>query len=186
MVDVKKLKEELRGKVSEECLALIEVLAGKCIYDPYLEVPNRLYFEVLGRREVELSRRLGTPVSILFIDVDNLKGINDSHGHLIGDRYLKVLVGMIKSCLRASDLLIRWGGDEFLSLLYTDEKGALLVKERVEETVNGREVLLGSRIVKCSVSVGWAEVKDSILSAIHLADARMYEEKRRKKDGEAV
>lgn len=185
VLDAERLKKELRGKVSEEFIALIEVLLSRCIYDPYLEIPNRFYFEVLGRRELELSRRLGYTISVLFVDVDNLKKINDVLGHIMGDRYLKAVVRMIRSCIRASDLLVRWGGDEFLCLLHTDERGALIVKERIEDTVNGRKVLIGGKRIECSVSVGWAEVKDSILSAIHLADLRMYEEKKRKKDGKA-
>ena len=182
LLDVERLKESLREKVPEDLLAVIETIAGRCMFDPYLEVPNRFYLEVFGRREVELSRRAGKPMSVLFIDVDNLKKVNDTLGHLAGDIYLKKIVQMVRACMRASDVLVRWGGDEFVALLQTDEKGALLVKERIERAVNDRKVLVGSRELVCSVSVGWAQVKNSLLSAIYLADVRMYEEKRRKKD----
>jgi len=164
-----------------DCLEAFEELLRKCVIDPLLGIPNRLYFEVFGKREISIGRRLGVPLSLLFIDVDNLKKVNDTYGHLAGDRYLKEVVKRIKPLIRESDLLIRWGGDEFVVILHTDEAGSLIVKDRIESRVNGSCFLLGGERVKISLSIGWAEIKDSILPAVALADSRMYEEKKLRK-----
>ena len=160
-----------------KCKEAIEKLIETCLIDPDLGIPNRLYWNILGKRELKVAERLGSPLSVLFIDVNGLKRVNDTYGHLAGDIYLKRVVDILKSHIRESDLVIRWGGDEFLVVLHTDEKGALVVKERILQTMERARIEIGSKILKPSVSIGVAEVKGSFLDAVALADSRMYEEK---------
>ena len=172
------------GGLSEECRKALERLIKHCLIDLDLGIPNKLYWNVLGKRELQVAKRLGSPVSVLFVDVDGLKKINDTFGHLAGDIYLKKIANILKSHVRGSDLVIRWGGDEFLILLHTDEKGAKIVKQRIQESMEKARIEIGSRIVKPSVSIGVAEVNGSFLDAVALADRRMYEEKKGKRSQE--
>ncbi len=164
-----------------KCREAIEKIIEVCLMDPDLGIPNRLYWEVLGRRELEIAKRLGSPLSLLFVDVDGLKKINDTYGHLAGDLYLKRIVKILKSFVRASDLVIRWGGDEFLILLHTDEKGARIVKERIYSAMEKVKVEIGAKVFKPSVSIGEAQINGNFQNALVLADNRMYEEKKLRK-----
>ena len=160
---------------------MVKKLVEYCLMDPDLGIPTRFYWKVLGKRELEISRRLGVPLSVLFVDVDGLKEINDTYGHPAGDIYLRKVVEVLRAFVRSSDLIIRWGGDEFVILLHTDERGAELVKERIYRVMEKTCVEIGAKRIKPSVSIGVAEVKDSFLDAVVLADARMYGEKRLRK-----
>jgi len=169
-------------ELDERCREKLEELLSYLMMDPLLGIPNRHYFEFFLKRELEIGRRYGLPLSVLFVDADNLKEINDTYGHLVGDPYLKAVVEAVRSVLRSSDLIVRWGGDEFLILAHTDLKGALKLRERIRNAVNGRCVVIEGAELGMSVSVGVAEVGGSILEAIREADDMMYREKRIKKD----
>lgn len=169
------------NELDEECQRKLGKLLSCIVFDPELEIPNRQYFNLFLKRELELGRRYNLPISVLFIDVDRLKYINDTYGHLAGDMYLKAVVRAIQKAIRKSDLLIRWGGDEFLVLLHTNYEGALKTQERIRQILNRSSVLIGSKRFKLSASIGLAEVTGSVLDAIHKADVMMYEEKKLKK-----
>ncbi len=93
---------------------------------------NRHYFNDVIRRELAQSRRHGTALSVLLIDVDRFKEINDVRGHQIGDEVLQFVANYLTACLRESDLVFRWGGDEFLILLsHSDEASAAQKAEEI-------------------------------------------------------
>jgi len=121
--------------IPEECMEKVKELLDYLVIDHTLGIPNRNYYHLFINKELALSRRYGLPLSVLFVDVDNLKQVNDTFGHQAGDEYLKAIADMLRQVLRESDLLIRWGGDEFVVLLHTDEKGAKEVEGKIEEAV---------------------------------------------------
>ncbi len=173
--------DEVLKDIPEKCLEKLKALLDVLIMDPLLNIPNRFYFKKFINKDLKLAQRFGVPLSILFIDADNLKAINDSFGHKAGDEYLKHIVKVLKKNLRESDTIIRWGGDEFLVVLHTDERGANVVKRRILEDFRRNSFKFGGKEIPVSVSIGVAEVKDDIESAIQEADKKMYEEKKEKK-----
>ncbi len=100
--------------------------------DPLTGLFNRQMFNELFHREIARARRYKEPLTLLLIDIDHFKSINDTHGHLTGDRILIDLARELESILRTSDLLARWGGEEFALLLaHTDLQGSQLAGEKI-------------------------------------------------------
>lgn len=97
---------------------------------------NRRYFDIALEKEIKRSARLQTDFSLLMIDLDNFKLVNDVHGHLFGDKVLKELAAVLKHLSREEDTVCRYGGEEFIMLLSgTTASGALHYGERVRATV---------------------------------------------------
>ena len=97
---------------------------------------NRHYFNDVIRRELARSRRHGVAISVLLIDVDRFKQINDVRGHQIGDEVLQFVANYLTACVRESDLVFRWGGDEFLVLLtQADEASAAQKAEELSRSL---------------------------------------------------
>ncbi len=166
-----------------ECGEILQRLIDLFVIDPLLKIPNRLFFDLFLKRELSIAGRYGLPLGVLFIDVDGLKHVNDTYGHEAGDIYLHAVVSNLTSVLRSSDLVVRWGGDEFVVVVHANAEGLCVVKRRVTERLSRVKVRFGKDEVPLSVSIGCAEVAEGDLSgAIKLADKRMYEEKRRKRN----
>ncbi len=147
---------------------------------------NRHYFNDVIRRELARSRRHGTAISVLLIDVDRFKEINDVRGHTVGDEVLQFVANYLTACVRESDLVFRWGGDEFLVLLtQADEASAA---QKAEELSLRLPHIPGAEHLQPTLSVGWAthRPKAEFPRTLAEADARMYEMKlSRKKEREA-
>jgi diguanylate cyclase (GGDEF)-like protein len=104
--------------------------------DPLTGVKNRSTLDSSLRREMELSRRQGTTLSVILIDIDHFKLVNDRCGHLYGDQALRAVAQCIEGTIRESDMLFRYGGEEFLILLSgTGTNGAGLLAERLRKRV---------------------------------------------------
>jgi diguanylate cyclase len=145
---------------------------------------NRRAFQELFQREADRSRRLGQSVSLAFLDVDHFKAINDERGHETGDRLLQQLAMRVQTVVRETDLLFRWGGEEFVILLpHTSPADARALAERVRAAVAERP-FLGAELnpgVRMTVSLGTAGTDALAASAEALlarADAACYEAKR--------
>ena len=138
---------------------------------------NRHYFNDVIRRELARSRRHGSGLSVLLIDVDRFKEINDVRGHQVGDEVLQFVANYLTACVRESDLVFRWGGDEFLVLLtHSDEATAA---QKAEELGRRLPHIPGAEQLQPTLSVGWAthRPKAEFPKTLAEADARMYEMK---------
>ena len=142
---------------------------------------NRRHFIDLAETEVQRSRRYARPFSLLALDIDHFKRINDAHGHAVGDESLKAFTGACQRALRATDVLGRMGGEEFAILLpETDGAGARRMAERIRARVMAIEVPAGAETVGFTVSIGLASCHagdrgiDAMLSC---ADEALYRAK---------
>ena len=155
------------------------LLKEKSVRDPLTGLYNRSYFNEVIRRELVSARLAGAGLSVLLADVDRFKQINDRMGHATGDDVLKFVANYLTSCVRESDFVFRWGGDEFLVLLpRTEEADA---SQKAEELGHRLPNIPGTERVAPSLSVGWATHKpgDEFSATLAEADARMYEVKQR-------
>ena len=118
---------------------------------------NMRAFNAIARRECALADRYNRTFSLLMVDSDSLKKVNDTHGHEAGDRLIKHIVGSIRAALRTTDVVARYGGDEFVCLLpETGSTGAAIVAERLRYHLERTPVDLGTASVPSTVSVGIA------------------------------
>lgn len=129
-----------------------------------------------------ISRHKRPPLSVLMIDADHFKHINDTYGHDMGDRVLRELAGTISSNLRNTDLLCRWGGEEFLSLLPdANRAGAAVLAERLLDAVRSTRIDTGEHgVLTYTVSIGIAELTDTdgdLETLICMADNALYQAK---------
>ncbi len=161
------------------------------VTDDLTQLYNSRYLNQSLRREVKRASRNGRPLSLLFVDLDGFKGINDVHGHLVGSRALVEAASIIKGSARETDIVARFGGDEFsLVLPDTGSEGAAAVGDRVRERIAEHRFLASESLsIQLTVSVGVATLPDVAASAEELvkaADTAMYQVKGSGKDGVAV
>jgi diguanylate cyclase (GGDEF)-like protein/PAS domain S-box-containing protein len=163
---------------------LEEQLRALATRDSLTGAANRRHFVELGQRERERARRSGAPLSLLLLDADHFKGINDNYGHVAGDHVLSAIVQAAQGALRAADVLGRLGGEEFAILLpETDLKGALAVAERVRAAIEQSEVQSVDpdeperrTSIRITVSIGVAELSndESLETLLKRADKALY------------
>ncbi|WP_374602720.1 GGDEF domain-containing protein [Arenimonas sp.] len=149
--------------------------------DPLTGVLARSGLVEQGHRLVSESRRHGRPLSVLLLDMDQFKAVNDTLGHAAGDGVLRHLAARARLVLRGEDILGRLGGDEFVALLpSTDAAGARVVAERLREAINHAHMLYRGEEIPVPVSIGVAQVRpDEVLEAVlQRADLAMYQAKR--------
>ncbi len=144
---------------------------------------NTRGFAIAANRLFGQAARYDRPASVLMIDADNLKRVNDAYGHDAGNRLLRQVAGAIQAELRASDVPARYGGDEFIVLLpETPAQGALDVAERIRAAVSRCALVLEGEPIDCSVSVGVAcfprdgRTLDALAAG---ADRALYQAKQR-------
>jgi diguanylate cyclase (GGDEF)-like protein len=152
---------------------------------------NRRFFETYLDEEIERARRYGTIVSIIFLDLDDLKSVNKVHGHLVGSRTLQEVAKRILSAVRGIDKVVRFGGDEFCIILpQTDHHQAVAVAARVRKSINVSPFRLeGDVEVTVTGSFGIASFPTHALNKddlIRQADAAMYQIKSTTKDAVGI
>jgi len=144
---------------------------------------NNRYLELVLDKEFKNVTRAEKPFSLLFLDLDYFKSVNDTHGHVIGSKLLVEVSRVLKACVRDNDVVCRWGGDEYVLLLRgTDSGGALKVAERIRRAVEGHRFLaregFGLTITTCIGIASYPEHaldKDTLLD---FADRAMYRGKK--------
>ncbi len=150
------------------------------IRDALTGLYNYGYFKEALHYEVEKSRRYKTPLSLLFLDIDDFKRVNDTLGHLKGDKIMRQVAAILKKGIRQADLLCRYGGDEFVMLLsQTPPDQAMVLAERLRQRIAQSSMNRLEQGLKITVSIGVAglEPEMSTESLIKEADEAHYRAK---------
>jgi diguanylate cyclase (GGDEF)-like protein len=158
------------------------------VTDDLTKLYNSRYLNSVLRREAKRASRSGRPLSLLFIDLDGFKGVNDAHGHLSGSRALVEAAAVIRGSARETDVVARFGGDEFALILPdTGGDGAFSVGERIRERIAAHVFLAVDGFnMRLTCSVGVATLPASAISAdelVQAADKAMYAVKAAGKNG---
>jgi diguanylate cyclase (GGDEF)-like protein len=153
-------------------------LARLAATDALTGIPNRRFFDEFAGVEFERVARFGEPSSLLMIDLDHFKAINDAHGHAAGDAVLRHVATIGATVLRACDVFARLGGEEFVCLLPgTGPTGALVAAEKLRGEIEQLATVVGGRTIAVTASIGVASITRgdrSILDVLRRADAALY------------
>ena len=148
--------------------------------DPLTGVYNRGALDEALFREIGFARRQSNNLSLVILDIDRFKVINDDYGHIIGDCVLKSVANSIQDCMRSADQLFRYGGEEFVVLMRdTDGRGACLLAERIRKTVEGLPCRCSGAEIPVTISAGVSTLRaeDTPLSLFDQADQALYQAK---------
>ncbi|MCG7985852.1 MAG: diguanylate cyclase [Candidatus Thiodiazotropha weberae] len=164
-----------------EAKRLMSTLRESALRDPMTGLHNRRFLQEYVDILVSYTDRNKTSFSVLMADLDYFKQINDTYGHEAGDATLKALAKTLTSCVRASDLVIRYGGEEFLIVLRdTDPEKGLQVAEKIREAIENMKVELTGTVVQRTISVGVSGYPDdssSFWQVVKYADVALYQAK---------
>lgn len=179
----------LRQQVAEQERRDLEFqnrqLQKQALHDPLTKVYNRQFFDEMLENETKRCLRCASPVGVIFADVDRFKQVNDTYGHQFGDVVLQQIAGLFSSAIRNSDVLARFGGEEFVILVnQPTERGIERLAERIRKRVEEETFLFGDIRVPVTVSLGAAiavpgrNERDLGHRLIAAADECLYESKR--------
>lgn len=172
---------------------LTQRLMVDATHDVLTGLPNRRGFTEAAEQQLARAGRSGLPATLLLLDLDHFKRVNDTMGHLVGDQVLVAFAGAVRDSTRQGDLLCRWGGEEVAVLLPdTSRDNAVIVAERIRATVEamripvtkaagGDTVILGDPTDGCTVSIGVAAFPEhgaTLLDVARMADDALYQAKR--------
>jgi len=148
--------------------------------DPLTGLLNRRYFNEQVQKEAARSRRHGLRFSVLMLDIDHFKRINDTYGHPVGDLAIKAVASVCNKALRPQDILARYGGEEFvIALPHTDAEGAGTVAERIRQAVEQIEIAAEPGPVRFTVSIGVSTYRRDLPfeQIVGRADQALYQAK---------
>lgn len=158
----------------------INALEQKVFFDPLTQLGNRRYLEFRFPSSLIEMKYESVTHGLLFMDIDHFKQVNDQYGHNTGDRVLVMVAETLRSNLRASDIIIRWGGEEF-ALLLRDNVVAetITVAEKLRALIERSYMTVGESLLRVTVSIGATMLHpdDTLESAIQRADDLMYRSK---------
>jgi diguanylate cyclase (GGDEF)-like protein len=185
-----RFSEQEQGNLESLLSALLYPMRNALLYraatqsalrDPLTDTGNRIAMDQTLQREIKMSRRHLQPLSLLMLDIDHFKLINDNHGHSAGDDVLKAVAASIKNQLRNVDMVFRFGGEEFLILLSnTSREAAAMVGERLRFAVQAENYLADGHVIELTVSLGCSTLLpgESAESLLRRADSALYVAKR--------
>lgn len=160
---------------------LYRAATQSALRDPLTDTGNRIAMDQTLEREIEMSRRHSQPLSLLMLDIDHFKQINDTYGHSAGDDVLKAVAASIKNQLRNVDMVFRFGGEEFLILLSnTSREAAAMVGERLRFAAQAQDYVAEGKMIELTVSIGCSTLLpgESAESLLRRADSALYVAKR--------
>jgi len=174
------LRAEISGGIKGALI--IEELKKLAITDPLTSLPNRRALDEILQREIERSKRYNRPLSVMVIDLDNFKMVNDTFGHSFGDEVLKTVGKILRESCRKVDIVGRYGGDEFIIILpETNLKNTIKVANKLIKNVDKIELFSPNKArIYLSISIGIAVYPDTTIELeklINFADLAMYEAK---------
>ena len=161
---------------------LFERVRNLSVRDSLTDLYNHRHSIELVEHELQRVGRYQEAFSVLMIDLDHFKRVNDEHGHPVGDAMLRELARVLRDTLRAVDAVGRYGGEEFVAILpHTNNEEARLTGERVRKRIEDHTFRMGDRTVRITASVGVAtypsEKADSATSLVSEADRALYRAK---------
>lgn len=169
--------EYFRETYSRKLIQLAKSNETLATTDPLTSLPNRRYTMERLYDEKLLSDKSNTSLTIMIVDIDDFKKVNDKYGHQIGDLALTHLADTFRKFSRKNDIFSRWGGEEFLCVLpQTNVEGAVVVAKRIQQDLLAQPIHVDQGKINLSVSVGVSEVigTESIDLAIKKADENLY------------
>jgi len=157
----------------------VEQMEKLAVTDELTGLYNRRAFAGMAEKEVGRARRYQRPLALIFFDIDHFKDVNDTHGHLVGDQVLRILTEKVTKTIRTTDIVCRYGGEEFIVLMPEAGRGeALVMAERLREMVSGITVVAAGGTLSLTISLGLAEFgsggDETLEDLIHRADKAMY------------
>ncbi|MBM4295345.1 MAG: diguanylate cyclase [Deltaproteobacteria bacterium] len=170
----------LQGESALRNLVLYDQLRNQAIRDPLTGLFNYRYFWDVLHHEIRMSQRYDTPLSLLFMDIDDFKIINDTLGHPLGDLVLKNLAAYLETVVRQADVICRYGGEEFVMLLpQTPTDQALALAERLRHGISWLAVALPGGEIRFTVSIGVAGLKPGMNGEglVKASDNALYQAK---------
>lgn len=179
--EVKKLEELLEGLFYplRNALSFRRAMTS-ATSDCLTGLGNRYAFEQALKRDIEIARRHATPLSLVVLDVDDFKRVNDKCGHKLGDEVLKSIADVLSDCVRSSDMVFRYGGEEFVVLLsHTDLEGARLLAERIRRSVENLCFRTKHKSIRVTMSIGITDLTaaDGQDTLFKRADRALYKAK---------
>ncbi len=166
-VRIKRLQDELRLR-NDELDRLSRI-------DPLTAIFNRRHIDEQLEKQTSSAQRHGQPLTVLMIDVDHFKLVNDTEGHPGGDAVLREIASRLTGVLRAEDLLGRWGGEEFIVVApQTDDIGASCLAERARHAIAAAPIAIRDHLVSVTISVGCASGSDTGHALVKRADEALY------------
>jgi diguanylate cyclase (GGDEF)-like protein len=183
--EIRFLKKQF-ASMAKARLSVEKVIWKQANFDPLTNLPNRIRFYEMLSLFVQQAKDTNTLVAILFVDIDHFKEVNDTLGHDVGDKLLKVIAGRLLSCAKERDVVARLGGDEFTVILSNIEKKevAQKVATRILDSAV-KPIKIGDEVIRISVSVGvsfYPNDAEDITSLVKEADQAMYEAKSQGRD----
>lgn len=153
------------------------------IIDGLTDAYNKRYLLEVLKKELERAKRYKRDLSLLMLDIDFFKKINDNYGHLVGDKVLRDLVGLIKANIRQEEIIGRYGGEEFVLVLpETDSKGAYMLAERLRKIIELYKFIFEDVVIPVTVSIGVSSLNGrediDYMKLIEEADANLYKAKK--------
>lgn len=183
--EVSELKSEMRQRIASRTDALerqLSVARAKASKDALTGVFNRRHFEETFPKLIELSRTRGENLVVMMVDVDYFKNLNDTLGHAAGDELLRSIGQILRSSVRETDMVYRYGGDEFIVLLIgLDTPNAKALSDRLKHLVDGLTIHHRFLSPRPQLSIGLASLKDDLppgtepSALLQIADQRLYE-----------
>jgi diguanylate cyclase (GGDEF)-like protein len=158
-----------------------ETIFNMTITDGLTDVSNKKQLDTVLTKEIPRALRHARQLSMLMVDIDHFKNVNDTYGHLAGDSVLRDLASILKKRLRPDDEIGRYGGEEFCAILpETSLEGAVRIGEELRHLVEGHSFVVEGEQIKVTISIGAAELKKGMdMKAIYkAADEMLYQAKR--------
>jgi len=176
---MEKQLEEAESR-SKDQAAMIQLHVTEARTDALTGLPNRRAFDDEMQKQFEIFKNQGTPATLLMLDIDYFKKLNDTYGHLVGDDVLKSTADLLTKAIRSGDRVARYGGEEFAVILpQSKANGMLRIVEDLRQAFSLFTVTIDSQTIQISASAGLAELLpgDSIKSWIRRADDALYHAK---------
>lgn len=163
--------------------SVIDNLCELSLKDPLTGLANRRHFHNVLKREIDVVARSGESTLLLMLDIDHFKQVNDTHGHLVGDRVIQAIGKCLAACVRPVDTVARYGGEEFAVILPNCQGSyGLIVAERIRQAVEQLSIVVGPQAnLQVTVSIGGAYAPEWVRSTTTLwserADVQLYRAK---------